>query len=104
MHAADLVLSDSGGMQEEAPVLRVPLLVLRDCTERPEAIASGNIATVGRDPERIVVEVMRLSGDPAALETMRHAAQPYGDGRASERIADLISELLGANRRAVAAA
>jgi UDP-N-acetylglucosamine 2-epimerase (non-hydrolysing) len=104
MHAADLILSDSGGMQEEAPILRVPLLVLRDCTERPEAIASGNIAMVGRDPQRIVSEVMRLRGDPAALEAMRHPAQPYGDGRASERIADVISELLGANRRAAAAA
>jgi len=104
MQAADLILSDSGGMQEEAPVLGVPLLVLRDCTERPEAIASGNIAMVGRDPERIVAEVMRLLGDPAALEAMRRPTLPYGDGRASERIAEIVAEVLGADRPAVAAA
>ena len=104
MQAADLILSDSGGMQEEAPILGVPLLVLRDCTERPEAIASGNIAMVGRDPHRIVSEVMRRLSDPPSLEAMRRPAQPYGDGHASERIAGIIAEHLGADRPAAAAA
>ena len=95
MQGADLILSDSGGMQEEAPILGVPLLVLRDCTERPEAIVSGNIAMVGRDPHRIVAEVMRLLSDPASLRAMRRPALPYGDGRASERIAGIIAGSLG---------
>ena len=104
MQSADLILSDSGGMQEEAPILGVPLLVLRDCTERPEAIASGNIAMVGRDPKRIVSEVMRLLSDPDSLEAMRRRAQPYGDGRASDRIAQIIAESLEADSPAAAAA
>ena len=98
MQAADLILSDSGGMQEEAPILGVPLLVMRNCTERPEAIVSGNIAMVGRDPERILAEVMRLLGDATALARMRTPARPYGDGRASERIAELIAGTLGLDR------
>jgi UDP-N-acetylglucosamine 2-epimerase (non-hydrolysing) len=94
MRDSDLILSDSGGMQEEAPALGVPLLVLRDHSERPEAIASGNIALVGRDPERIVSTVLRLVTDEQALEAMRAPAFPYGDGLASQRIADVIAEWL----------
>jgi len=95
MQSADLILSDSGGMQEEAPILGVPLLVMRDCTERPEAIVSGNIAMVGRDRGRIVNEVLRLLGDPSALDAMRRPALPYGDGRAAERIAEIVAGSLG---------
>ena len=90
MLRADLVLSDSGGLQEEATTLGVPLLVLRDKTERPEAIACGNIELVGTDCDRIVAAVRRrLKGTEAIA-----AALPFGDGRASERIAAIIGEWL----------
>ena len=89
MLECDLVLSDSGGLQEEASALGVPLLVLRDRTERPEAIACGNIDLVGTDPERIVSAVRRR------LNARRPApALPFGDGRAGERIAGIIDEWL----------
>jgi UDP-N-acetylglucosamine 2-epimerase (non-hydrolysing) len=87
MRGSDLILSDSGGMQEEAPVLGVPLLILRDRTERPEGIVSGNLILVGRNPERIAETVDRLLDEPNTLESMSRPALPYGDGRASERIA-----------------
>ena len=103
MQASDLILSDSGGMQEEAAVLGVPLLILRDRTERPEAIASGNIALVGRDPKCITAEVARLLDDPAALDAMRRSAMPYGDGQASELIAVIIAGALGVGKSALAA-
>ena len=90
MRDSDLILSDSGGMQEEAPALGIPLLILRDRTERPEAIASGNMLLVGRDPDLIENTVARLLDDPAALSAMRRPSYPYGDGRASQRIADEI--------------
>ena len=90
MRDSDLILSDSGGMQEEAPALGIPLLILRDRTERPEAIASGNMLLVGRDPGLIEITVARLLDDPAALCAMRRPSFPYGDGRASQRIADEI--------------
>lgn len=90
MLGADLVLSDSGGIQEEAAALGVPLLVLRDKTERPEAIACGNIELVGTHAERIVDAVRRRlnGGRPAS------AALPFGDGRAGERIAAVIEDWL----------
>jgi UDP-N-acetylglucosamine 2-epimerase (non-hydrolysing) len=87
MRAADLVLSDSGGIQEEAPALGVPLLVLREKTERPEGVAVGNSRLVGTDRDRIVSEVRRLLVDPAALAAMSFPAFPFGDGRAAARIA-----------------
>ena len=91
---ADLVLSDSGGIQEEAPALGVPLLVLREKTERPEGIASGNALLVGTDRRRIVSEAQRLLDDPAALEAMRRPVFPFGDGHSGERIAELIVKWL----------
>lgn len=103
MGEADLILSDSGGMQEEAPLLGVPLLVLREHTERPEAIASGNIELVGIDPQRIVAAVRRLLSDPPRLARMSRPSLPYGDGRAAERIADIIAEQAGIARRRRAA-
>ena len=87
MRRADLVLSDSGGMQEEAPALGVPLLVLRDKTERPEGLATGSMELVGTDPERIVAEVERLRHDRALLAQMRRPALPFGDGHSAPRIA-----------------
>ena len=94
MRDSDLVLSDSGGMQEEAPVLGVPLLILRDRTERPEGIASGNLKLVGRDPDSIKATVDWLLDDEDALQSMRRPRLPYGDGRASERIAATIEDWL----------
>ena len=94
MRCADLVLSDSGGIQEEAPALGVPLLVLRDKTERPEGITSGCARLVGRSAELIVEEVRRLLQDEAALESMRRRSFPYGDGHAAPRIAAIIEHWL----------
>ena len=86
MNAAHVVLTDSGGVQEEAPALGKPVLVLRDVTERPEGIAAGTARLVGTDPGRIVDEVVRLWTDQAAYAAMAHAVSPYGDGRAAGRI------------------
>jgi UDP-N-acetylglucosamine 2-epimerase (non-hydrolysing) len=94
MRMSDLVLSDSGGMQEEAPTLGVPLLVLREKTERPEGIASGNVRLVGTDAKRIVEETRGLLADPAALAAMARPAFPYGDGQAAQRIATILCEWL----------
>ena len=93
MLASDILLSDSGGMQEEAPALGVPLLVLRDKTERPEGVASGNMLLVGTDRRRIVESVVRLL-DPGVRAAMGRRAFPYGDGRASGRIAGHIADFL----------
>ena len=98
MRDADLILSDSGGMQEEAPGLGVPLLVLRDKTERPEGIASGIARLVGTEPEAIRLEVERLLGDRSALAAMGVRSFPYGDGRSAPRIASLVAEWLAARR------
>ena len=94
MRAADLVLSDSGGIQEEAPALGVPLLVLRDKTERPEGIAAGCARLVGTSAERIVEEAQRMLRDKSALAAMRRRSFPFGDGRAAPRIAAIIEEWL----------
>ncbi|MFL6725297.1 MAG: non-hydrolyzing UDP-N-acetylglucosamine 2-epimerase [Sphingomicrobium sp.] len=94
MRDADLLLSDSGGIQEEAPTLGVPLLVLRDKTERPEGVAAGNAILVGTDRDRIVAEAQRLLDDPAARAAMSRRAFPFGDGRAGDRIASIIVEWL----------
>lgn len=96
MREADLILSDSGGVQEEAPALGVPLLVLREKTERPEGIATGNMRLVGTCKERIVAETRRLLSDPAAYAAMSHPAFPYGDGHAAPRIAAIIEQWLNA--------
>jgi UDP-N-acetylglucosamine 2-epimerase (non-hydrolysing) len=81
-----LVLTDSGGLQEEAPALGKPVLVLRDVTERPEAVEAGVARLVGCHTGAIVREVLRLMRDRLAYDEMSRGASPYGDGRASERI------------------
>lgn len=97
MKRSYLVLTDSGGLQEEAPALSTPVLVLRQVTERPEAIEAGTARLVGTDTERIVAETRRLLDDPAAHQAMARAVNPFGDGRAAERI---VSALLQASRAA----
>ncbi len=87
MRRADVILSDSGGMQEEAPALGVPLLVLRDKTERPEGIASGTMLLVGTDARLIVAIVTRLRRNRAELDAMARPCLPFGDGHAAPRIA-----------------
>lgn len=94
MRRTDLILSDSGGIQEEAPTLGVPLLVLREVTERPEAIAGGHALLVGTSTDRIVAEVRRLAADRAALARMAVPGAPFGDGRSAPRIARLIHDWL----------
>ena len=88
----DLVLTDSGGVQEEAPALGKPVLVMRETTERPEGIVAGTARLVGTVEERIVREVSALLDDAAAYAAMARAHNPYGDGRAAARIATLIAD------------
>jgi len=87
MRNADLILSDSGGMQEEAPALGIPLLILRRKTERPEGLATGSMALVGTDPDHIIATVEELWQSRAALNAMRLPCLPFGDGQAAPRIA-----------------
>lgn len=86
MNRAWLILTDSGGIQEEAPSLGKPVLVMRDTTERPEAVDAGTVKLVGTDVNKIVAEVSRLLNDEAAWQAMSHAHNPYGDGQACGRI------------------
>ena len=95
MRRADLVLTDSGGIQEEAPALGKPVLVLRDTTERPEAVRAGTVRLVGLDEEKIRAEVRRLLLDEAAYREMAQAVNPYGDGRAAERICAFLQWIYG---------
>ena len=94
MKRATLILSDSGGVQEEAPSLDTPVLVLREETERPEALETGATELVGTDPERIARAVERLLTDEAAYARMAGATNPYGDGRAADRIARAVRTFL----------
>ena len=91
MSKANIVLTDSGGIQEEAPGLGKPVLVMRDTTERPEALDSGTVHLVGTDYDKIVKEVSTLLDDAAAYEAMSKAVNPYGDGQACRRIADTLA-------------
>jgi UDP-N-acetylglucosamine 2-epimerase (non-hydrolysing) len=99
MERSTLILTDSGGIQEEAPSLGVPVLVLRESTERPEAVDAGCARLVGTDSDDIEAAAVRLLEDPAARESMAQARNPFGDGRASERIlAVLRSQPIPADR------
>jgi UDP-N-acetylglucosamine 2-epimerase (non-hydrolysing) len=103
MKQAHFILTDSGGVQEEAPALGKPVLVLREETERPEAVAAGVVRLVGTDFERIVGESIRLLDDSAYYASMAHGVSPYGDGRAAQRIvATLKKDLCGAEADAPA--
>lgn len=88
--SSSLLLTDSGGLQEEAPGLGVPVLVMREVTERPEGIQAGTVRLVGTDPERIIAETRRLLDDPQAHHEMAQAVNPYGDGHAAPRIVQAI--------------
>ncbi len=94
MRRAYLMVTDSGGIQEEAPSLGKPVLVLREKTERPEAVEAGTVRLVGTDVERIVSEAGRLIDDERMYEAMSAVHNPYGDGRASARISDVICSFL----------
>ena len=92
MNRAWLILTDSGGIQEEAPSLGKPVLVMRDTTERPEAVDAGTVKLVGTDIARIVAEVSSLLTDDAAWQAMSHAHNPYGDGKACGRILQALKD------------
>lgn len=92
MNRATLILTDSGGIQEEAPALGKPVLVLRDTTERPEAVEFGTVKLVGTDREKIFQTVSELLSDEAAYKKMSEATNPYGDGLASKRIVDAVKK------------
>ncbi len=95
MKTAHLILTDSGGVQEEAPSLGKPVLVLRDETERPEGIEAGTAVLVGPNRKQIVAKALELLDDPIAYDRMAKTANPYGDGQATRRIADVVRAFVG---------
>lgn len=97
MNRAYLILTDSGGIQEEAPSLGKPVLVMRETTERPEAVSAGTVKLVGTDTEIITASVIELMEDPTAYSIMSRAHNPYGDGNASKRIVDVL-KMAGVSR------
>ncbi|MEO4038815.1 UDP-N-acetylglucosamine 2-epimerase (non-hydrolyzing) [Micrococcaceae bacterium Sec6.3] len=99
LSAATVVVTDSGGVQEEAPSLGKPVLVMRENTERPEAVSAGTVRLIGTDEELVVSEVSRLLEDPQAYTAMSTAVNPYGDGRAAERTVSGVAQLLGVGER-----
>jgi UDP-N-acetylglucosamine 2-epimerase (non-hydrolysing) len=94
-----LLLTDSGGLQEEAPSLGKPVLVLRETTERPEAVSAGTAKLIGTNPKRILEETSQLLSDRHAYEKMATAINPFGDGKASERIAEIVQKSLGTREK-----
>lgn len=88
-----MILTDSGGIQEEAPSLGKPVLVMRDTTERPEGIEAGTLKLVGTKEETIYREIKQLLDNKDAYRTMAHASNPYGDGHACERIIKVLEEI-----------
>ncbi len=98
MRRADIILTDSGGVQEEAPSLGKPVLVMRDTTERPEAVDAGTVKLVGTDADLIVRETNKLLDNRVAYEVMARAHNPYGDGLASQRIRDAILSFFAINK------
>ena len=92
---AEIMLTDSGGVQEEAPALGKPVLVMRETTERPEGVKAGTAKLVGTDADRIVTEISTLLDDKAAYEAMSRAHNPFGDGQASRRIVEILGNEIG---------
>lgn len=99
LNRAYLVLTDSGGVQEEAPSLGKPVLVMRENTERPEAVVAGTVKLVGTDRNRIVAEAKNLLDQPAAYDAMANAVNPYGDGHAAKRAVAAVAEQVGIGER-----
>jgi UDP-N-acetylglucosamine 2-epimerase (non-hydrolysing) len=93
MKSCELVITDSGGVQEEAPSLGKPVLVVRETTERPEGIDAGTARLVGIEPQSIIDHTAMLLTDAAEYQKMAKTNNPYGDGRASERIVDVLKDL-----------
>ncbi len=91
MDRAHIILTDSGGIQEEAPSLGKPVLVMRDTTERPEAVSAGTVKLVGTNTQLICEELDQLLSDERAYQLMSQAHNPYGDGKACQRIADILA-------------
>ena len=101
MKRSTLILTDSGGIQEEAPGLRVPVLVMRETTERPEGVEAGAVRLVGTQRCRIVREAEKLLRDPAERERMVTGVNPYGDGKAAHRIVSIVLERSGLKSREI---
>ncbi|GHD01707.1 UDP-N-acetyl glucosamine 2-epimerase [Zhihengliuella salsuginis] len=99
LSVSTIVLTDSGGVQEEAPSLGKPVLVMRENTERPEAVSAGTVVLIGTDEERIYSEVSELLHDDEHYTAMANAVNPYGDGRAAERTVAAVAQLLGVGER-----
>ena len=97
MNQAHIILTDSGGIQEEAPSLGKPVLVMRDTTERPEAVSAGTVKLVGTDVDKITASLNQLLTDEKAYEEMSFAHNPYGDGKACERIIEVLREKVNGN-------
>jgi UDP-N-acetylglucosamine 2-epimerase (non-hydrolysing) len=95
MQASELIITDSGGMQEEGAALGVPVAVLRNVTERPEGVAAGVLRLAGNEPERARAVLSELLSDDALRAGMRQRPNPYGDGRAGERVAHAVAWRLG---------
>ena len=94
MNRSYLVLTDSGGIQEEAPALGKPVLVMREVTERPEGVWAGTVKLVGADRNKIFQEVKELLENPRTYQSMAQARNPYGDGLAAQRIIQILSQKL----------
>src|SRR4026207_2312540 len=99
MNSATIVLTDSGGVQEEAPSLGKPVLVMRETTERPEAVAAGTVRVVGTDDRDIVAEVSRLLTESKTYDAMARATNPYGDGHSADRCIRAIEHFFGMGKR-----
>ena len=93
MDKSDLLLTDSGGIQEEGPALGKPVLVMREVTERPEALDAGTVMLVGTDREKIVAGIEKVLGDDKVYCSMSRAHNPYGDGKAARRIQESVENL-----------
>jgi UDP-N-acetylglucosamine 2-epimerase (non-hydrolysing) len=101
MARSHLIITDSGGVQEEGPSLGKPVLVLREVTERPEAVSFGTAKLVGLDEKRIIATADRLLSNERAYNDMASATNPYGDGRAAERTVDIVARYFGLSRKVI---